>query len=126
MINLRSTKQKQIIKDILLIERTHLTAQQVIDKINQKGIKIGRATVFRNLKYLVETNEIGYIPMGDGAAYFDYCVHSHYHFRCDNCKKLYDTPIKYKDELDSSLKNFDVQRHEMTFYGICEQCKKRN
>lgn len=119
----RLTKQKQALKDILMAQRAHFTGDQLFDILQTQGFKIGRATVFRNLKQLASNNEIGYIPVTDGAAYFDFCKHPHYHLKCVKCKQLFDTPVMYQNKLDSSLPDFKVHEHILVFYGLCPKCK---
>lgn len=118
----RLTKQKQIIRDLLMAQKTHLTGDQLYEIIKAHGYKIGRATVFRNLKQLVSSNEIGYIPVVDGAAYFDFCKHQHYHFKCTVCKQLFDTPVEYQTQLDHLLPDFKIAGHALIFYGVCPTC----
>ncbi|MEG0358849.1 Fur family transcriptional regulator [Anaerorhabdus sp.] len=120
----RNTNQKEMIKAEVQLHQGHLTGDQIYALVKEKMPGIGRATVFRNLKDLTEKGEIGYIPTVDGAGFFDYRKHNHYHFKCTKCNRLFDTNVPYNDSLDKVDSRFKIQNHVTLFYGICPECEK--
>lgn len=126
MKEVRNTNQKEIIKQVIMEHKTHLTGDQIYDLVKAQMPSISRATVFRNLKRLVELGEIGHIEITDGADCFDFRKHAHYHFKCSQCHRVYDTDIPYNEELDKQVNNYDVDHHVTLFYGTCPECLMKN
>lgn len=122
----RNTNQKELIKSEVKLHQGHLTGDQIYALVKEKMPGIGRATVFRNLKDLSEKGEIGFIPTVDGAGFFDYRKHDHYHFKCTQCNRLFDTEVPYDYERDKVDSDFKIERHVTLFYGICPECMKKN
>lgn len=118
----RNTSQKDIIRKEILLQSDHLTADQIYVLVKEKMPCISRATVFRNLKKLAEMGEIGFVPTMDGADCFDYRNHNHYHFKCNECHRIFDTDIPYDQNLDKVDSEFKILKHETLFYGICPEC----
>lgn len=121
----RNTSQREIVRNEILLHKGHLTADQIYGFINGKYPTISRATVFRNLKLLVERGEIGHVPTIDGADCFDYRKHQHYHFKCQRCQGVFDTDVPYDDALDQLKTKFQIKHHVTLFYGICDACQKK-
>ncbi len=103
----------------------HPTAEELYQELRQKGADVSLATVYRNLRALAREGEVRELQ-GDGPDRFDPFTHPHYHFRCTSCGRIFDVDIPYREELDRVElgHGFEVSGHELTFYGLCPDCKK--
>lgn len=126
MKEVRNTNQKDIIKKVIMENKDHLTGDQIYELVRVHMPSISRATVFRNLKRLVELGDIGHIEVSDGADCFDYRKHDHYHFKCNQCHRVFDTEIPYDKTLDNLNSDFTVDYHMTLFYGTCPECLEKH
>jgi len=84
---------------------------------------LGMATVYRNLKLMVDAGEIETVVLpGDGARYEPTHRGHHHHFQCNGCKRVFDV-YDCPGNLDRlAPKGFTVEHHELTLYGRCNLC----
>jgi len=83
------------------------------------------ATVYRNLKSLVDDGALKIVTLpGEGARYEATSVaeHHHHHFQCTNCQRVFDVHACPGDIDHMAPKGFSVERHELTLYGRCADC----
>ncbi|MCL2573066.1 MAG: transcriptional repressor [Defluviitaleaceae bacterium] len=121
----RNTVQRQIILDTLRATKTHPTAEGLYKEIQKNYPSIGMATVYRNLRQLVEQGTISQIATLDGVARYDGYVEPHYHFHCNNCEGTFDLEIELFDNIEGTIESkygFRVDSHDVTFSGVCSQC----
>jgi len=57
------------------------------------------------------------------SVHYDHNTHEHYHFICDNCRKVYDidASINYVGEQP----DFTVQGYDIAFHGLCKMCQQK-
>jgi len=117
--------QRELIKRNMLSRYDHPTADAVYTSIRQEIPNISLGTVYRNLKLLVEQGELLSLDIGDGKEHFDGTVAPHYHFICDNCRKVYDIMMDKLniEQLASDHFDGDIYGHKTYFYGLCSDCK---
>jgi Fur family ferric uptake transcriptional regulator len=84
---------------------------------------MGIATVYRNIKSLLENGLIGtvYLP-GENPRYESSHHHHHHHFHCRLCDKVYDIHDCPGNLQQLAPDGFQVDRHELTLYGTCGAC----
>lgn len=124
-MNLRNTKQKEIILEAIKETKIHPTSQQLISLVNKKDESIGQATIYRNIKKLKEEKQIIELETENGH-HFDYNRKNHYHIYCKNCKKIIDIfKLESLKKVEKELKenNIDIDIENILFTGICEYCK---
>ncbi len=130
------TKQKEQILDYLTAHPgEHVTAQEISRHMNQSGISIGTATIYRQLDQLVTDGTIRKytIDTRTGACY-EYLPHSeechrHFHLKCMQCETLYHVTCEHLCELESHIlehHGFQIDQSKTVLYGICENCRKEN
>lgn len=125
----RNTNQRKLVFDLMEKNYTHPTADEIYELARKIEPHISRGTVYRNLNFLSEKGEILKISVPDSAEHFDCTVKDHYHFHCDICGKLCDTPESVFVEMEKAVKEmeekgFSVQGHNLIFTGICPECSK--
>lgn len=126
--NYRITKQRQKILSCLVNSKEHPTAEQIYKKLKPRFQRLSLGTVYRNLRILKEQGQIWELDFGTGLSHFDAVVHSHYHFICKNCRKIYDIKIPAIKELDDRVRamtGFRIFSHRLEFFGLCDACSKR-
>lgn len=124
----RITKQRQKILELLTNTKEHPTADQIYKKIKGKFPRLSLGTVYRNLRILKEQGQIWELDFGTGLSHFDAVVHSHYHFICKNCRRIYDIRIPSIKELDDKVRTmtgFRIYSHRLEFFGLCDACNER-
>ena len=125
MHNKRNTIQRQLILDAVRELDIHATAEQVYDHVVTRHPSISKATVYRNLSQMVESEEL--IDIGDfyGSTHYDHNCHKHYHFICDQCEKVSDVNDCLTDicGLISGLDGYEIRGHNLSFNGLCADCK---
>ena len=114
--NKRNTSQKQAILEALeILKFDHPTALDVLRQVRLLDPGVSKATVYRNLKDMADQGLVMRIEA------YDFNVHSHSHFKCRVCGKLYDLDenlgmdIKYKCD-------FVVERVDVILRGKCKDC----
>lgn len=126
------TKQRDLILEFFISHKSeHLTAEQVIDHLKDKGTAVGKSTVYRYLEKLVSEGSVRkyFIEEGKSACYQyiednEQC-HNHFHLKCVECGRLIHIECEYLDEADEHIlchHNFKVDNTKTVLYGICDKC----
>ena len=120
--NMRYSRQREIIYDIVLETNCHPTADWVFNSARELVPKISLGTVYRNLNQLAEAKMIHVIQDGNVFRY-DGNIKNHDHLRCTECHTLYDVkvlPKNLKKKVQENY-NFEVQNSSLTLDGICSK-----
>lgn len=125
---LKYTEQREIVLQILLKSKEHLSAEEVYNKIKDEypDSNIGIATVYRALGFLEGVNLITSLTFGnDSKKYESNAKEHHDHLICTNCGKIIefvDEDIEKLQEEVAKKKGFSITNHSMQLYGLCEDC----
>ena len=121
----RVTKQKTAILEILRSVDSHPTAEWLYQEARKQVPGISLGTVYRNLNLLRDNGEIIELHFGGGQSRFDGKNDNHYHFRCDNCGKVYDMGIPLiKSILPRARRaeGFLTMGYRLEYFGLCGDC----
>ena len=86
----RMTKQRKQILEVLKNTNTHPTADEIYEEVKKEIPNISLGTVYRNLNVLSEMDEIMILDYGSSYSRFDGNPKNHYHFKCEQCGKVFD------------------------------------
>lgn len=132
---LKVTTQRIAILEVLEDRpNEHLTAEEIYECVKGKYPEIGLATVYRTIQLLSELNLIDKLNLDDGFVRYEIgkqgneiSSHHHHHLICLGCGKVLtfqDDLLENVEEKIQSTMNFQIQDHEVKFYGYCEECKE--
>lgn len=117
---MKKTKQNQLILDIVNNSYSHPTAQEIYSKARDKMPNISLGTVYRNLGFLVDSEDIKKIPISDGIDRYDKNIR-HSHFICSECNHIYDIADDIIVDF-SNVKDSIVSDYELILKGLCKTC----
>jgi len=82
----RSTKRDRIVA-VFLRQEGHLSADELVERVRREDAKIGRATVYRTLQWMVDAGIARKVDFGEGRSRFEpsYRHPRHFHLVCTNC-----------------------------------------
>ena len=121
----RSTRQRAAIRAVIDAAGRPLTPQEILDGAREHVAEIGIATVYRNLKLLLDEGSIQAVSLpGENARYES--MHPpedhHHHFHCRTCDRVFDIHGCPGPMEKLAPKGFVVDRHDLTLYGTCADC----
>jgi Fur family ferric uptake transcriptional regulator len=120
----RSTRQNTAIRQAIEAAGRPLSPTEVLDEARRRVAALGLATVYRNLKSLVDEGAIQVVTLPGEAARYELAQRGHHHhFRCDVCQKVFDVHQCPGDLAGLAPPGFTVDRHEITLYGQCSDCR---
>ncbi|MGO3326436.1 Fur family transcriptional regulator [Gordonia sp. (in: high G+C Gram-positive bacteria)] len=124
----RSTKQRAAIADVLSTTDDFLSAQQLHDKLRDRGESIGLTTVYRNLQALTETQQIDAIWDGSGETRYRHCSSGHHHHlvcrACGTTVEVQADPVERWASKIASENGFSDITHTVEIFGTCTDCAK--
>ena len=111
----------------------HVTAAEIHNDFQNRGVALGMATIYRHLDQLVADGRVRkYIIGATGSACYEYVgeraddMVDCFHCKCEKCGKLIHL---HCDELKELQRHID-QKHGFVidpmmtvFYGICDNCR---
>jgi Fur family ferric uptake transcriptional regulator len=121
----RSTRQKAAIRAAIEAAQRPLTPQEVLDVARLDVPALSIATVYRNLKSLLAEGAVEAVALpGESPRYES--THAaethHHHFQCTRCQRVFDVPGCAGELERLAPPGFQVDRHEVTLYGLCADC----
>jgi Fur family transcriptional regulator, peroxide stress response regulator len=124
---LRCTPQRYGVMAFLLEQAEHPTAQEIFEAVNRLDPRSSRATIYNNLRDLVEAGLVREVAVEGRAARFDARGMRHHHFICDRCGNVedmewYDIPKPAPVSLGRRV----LREYELIVRGLCAQCAPRH
>ena len=108
----------------------HPSADWVFEHVKEQMPDISLATVYRNLSLFKEQGLITSLGTVKGVERFDGNTEPHVHFICTQCGDVQDLPeISVPEELNSAVAQSSggrVDNCQLSFTGICGECRKLN
>jgi len=119
----RNTRQRTAIRDAIAQANRPLLAQEVLDAAQTQVPGLGIATVYRNIKSLVEEDVLMEVRLPGDNPRFEISGHKHHHhFQCTQCLRVFDVHACPGDMSRLAPQGFTVENHDLTLYGRCKDC----
>ncbi|MBT8097104.1 MAG: transcriptional repressor [Woeseia sp.] len=86
------TTQRMEVAEVLLDKPQHVSADQIIDVLQQRGRRVSKATVYNTLKLFSERGLVRELHVDASRKYYDSTTHPHHHFFHVDSGELQDIP----------------------------------
>ncbi|MBD2423007.1 transcriptional repressor [Cyanobium sp. FACHB-13342] len=102
---MRLSRQRRMVLDLLWAEKSHLSARDIFEKLNNLGRNIGHTSVYQNLEALQSAGVIECLDRASGRLY-GYRSDPHSHLTCAESGAIQDLDVELpRDLLDQ------IERH---------------
>jgi Fur family ferric uptake transcriptional regulator len=123
----RNTRQRSAIRDAIAHAERPLLPQEVLAAAQEQAPGLGIATVYRNLKALVDEGELKPVNLPGENPRFELDGHRHHHhFQCTRCERVFDVHACPGDLSHLAPPGFTLEDHDLTLYGRCKDCAPRS
>ena len=122
----RYSKKRAAILAAIRDTDCHPSAEWVYQALKPNHPDLSLGTVYRNLIFLQERGDIRSVGVIQGQERFDGIMTPHSHFICRHCGAVVDlSQIELANRIDRDVSEqygLMVDRHELTFHGLCPTC----
>ena len=122
------SSKREAIMDALREVKVHPTAEWVYARLKPDYPDLSLATVYRNLKAFVDSGEVNMVGVVEDKARYDADTYPHAHFICEHCGAVVDVYLPQDNGINAMAEEAvggKVQRQEILFRGLCENCLER-
>ncbi len=123
----RNTAQKKAIETVFQKHEQALRVDDVLTYGRELVSTLNQATVYRNLKILVEQGWLKRISHPTlGILYERAEKRHHHHFHCRECNRAFELPGCVLKEEQAVPDGFVVEEHEIFLSGVCPSCSQED
>lgn len=120
----RMTRQRQTIMDCLKEAKRPLSVEEILAAAAKKIPQINLATVYRNLKMLIDDKQILSVDLAGNSKRYEFVgLEHHHHFLCLQCNRLFDVVGCPKGIGELIPPGFKMVGHSITLHGYCPACQ---
>jgi Fur family transcriptional regulator, ferric uptake regulator len=123
----RLTPQRTLVWDVLRQQESHMSAEDICERVQESFPYINISTVYRTLELLVDLHLVRETRLGPTRRFFEVEEEEpHHHLVCDSCGGV--THIHDADlgSLDAALRESpSFALREVTVFGLCDECRAR-
>jgi len=122
----RLTSHRLALARLLASSLGHPNATQLFEALKRQFPSISLATIYKTLSLLKDEGEILEIDLRTDSRYDGNKPYPHPHLICIRCNKIIDGDElnglpKLNKEIEERY-HFQISRHQLVFYGLCEEC----
>lgn len=122
---IRKTKQRDAIRDVFKRIERPLNPHEVLDEAKSSCDGIGIATVYRNIKAMIEDGTIKAVEIPGSQLHYELAGKAHHHhFHCRICNRVFEVEGCVGNFQSIKPKGFQLEDHEIILYGLCKECLK--
>jgi len=122
----RSTRQKAAVSSALAEIEAFVTAQELHERLRQRGERVGLATVYRCLQTLADTDKVDVLHTAGGETAYRRCSQGHHHHLvCRSCGLAVEVEgpgvERWADQI-AAEHGFSDLSHTLEIFGTCATC----
>jgi Fur family ferric uptake transcriptional regulator len=124
--NLKHTKQRDLILEIFLEAKKHVSSDELYQAVRSEHPNIGYTTVYRTMKLLCEAGLAEEHHFDDGITRYEIEHEHHDHLVCTKCGKIIEFECRSIEATQNRIAgehDFVVLRHRHELYGHCSDCR---
>ncbi len=128
--NLPVTRQREVVAEVIFSAQGHLSADDVVRRLQDRGEHVGKATVYRTLDLLAQSGMVTQRNFDEGFRRYERApgrAH-HEHLICVRCGKV----IEFVNERLERMKaliaeeyGFRHHHHRLEIFGTCPECQQQ-
>jgi Fur family ferric uptake transcriptional regulator len=121
----RVTESRRRVLAAVMAQPAHFT----VDDVVRRTRGVGRATVFRTIKLLLDLNILCRILLDDGTLHYRVSTRGHHHHLvCNQCGRVEDftrcdVPALIRRVARGT--GYEIEGHWLEMYGRCRECRQR-
>jgi Fur family ferric uptake transcriptional regulator len=125
----RSGGARRLVVELLGEQDCCLSAQEIHDRVRERGGRVGIASVYRALEGMDVLGLVQRIDLGDGVSRYEPAHPGgdhHHHLVCDDCGKVEpfeDPSLESAIERVADGRGYAVAAHDVVVRGACEDCR---
>jgi Fe2+ or Zn2+ uptake regulation protein len=123
----RLTIPRRAVLQVVRGIKTHPTAEEVHRLVLRRAPRVSLATVYRNLRLLVDAGLLGELPGPRDR--FDANTRAHHHFTCLRCGRIADVEAPVAEPHSRALSKrveartgLTITHQRIDFFGRCREC----
>jgi len=121
------TSQREVVARALFESGRHLSADDIGERLREKGVHIGKATIYRTLGLLVEVGLAAEHDFDEGFKRYETRIGPAHndHLVCTGCGEVVEFHHDELDEIQDQVarsKRFQVLTRQLKLYGLCAKC----
>jgi Fur family peroxide stress response transcriptional regulator len=123
----RLTPQRVELVRLIASSEGHPSAAQLYAKIKTQFPTMSHATVYKTLALLKEMGQVLEIDLRDDSHYDGNHPAPHPHLVCMRCNKIADGDMELAPAAVKALEKhsgYQIIRSQITFYGLCPECRQ--
>ena len=118
----RDTSPRRRVVEAIALKSRHFTAEELREEVPS----VGRATVYRSLKLLVQSGALCRVLLEDGNLHYQLSHRGHHHHllcvECGESQDLVGCDIEAQLKTVSVSHGFEISGHWLEVYGRCASC----
>jgi len=118
-LGMRLSRQRRMVLDLLWSERSHLSARDIFENLNNLGRNIGHTSVYQNLEALQTAGVIECLDRATGRLY-GYRSDPHSHLTCLESGAIQDLDVRLPAELVQRIEEqtgFTIESYTLNLCG---------
>ena len=125
---LKWTPERKVILEEVFTTHEHFEADDLLVRLKRKNIRISRATIYRTLELLVESELVRKISFGESHTHYEHVFgHRHHdHLICQRCGNVLEFTNPNIEELQTKVcedYDFTPDSHCLEIFGLCVKCR---
>ncbi|MDF2735218.1 MAG: ferric uptake regulator, Fur family [Chloroflexota bacterium] len=125
----RATGARRAVVDLITRRDGHFTAADLVDDAQSRGLRIGRATIFRTLDVLTELRAVERLDLPTGDHAYVACEPAHHHHvicsRCGRSSDADDAGLRAVVRDIERQTGYRIDEHRLELFGLCPDCLAR-
>lgn len=120
---LKMTKQRTRIFEFLKKQNSPVSVEDIF---LEESKHLNVSTIYRSLDAFYEHNLVNKYQLNN-TTYYTLKTKSHKHYLvCEKCRQMIEIDCFIHNQLKTiaNERNFEISRHELTVYGLCDKCQR--
>ena len=124
--NIKPSYPRIKIFEYLIVNKNHPTVDMIYSELVKEIPTLSKTTVYNTLRLFIKEKVAVVITIEEGETRYDADITNHGHFKCTNCRKIYDFRVNIMDIKIEGLEGFKVDERNFYYVGICKECLKNS
>ena len=127
--NLPATPQRVAVAEALCQTAAHLSVEDVAERVRERGVAVGTATIYRTIDLLVRSGLVRELDFGEGFRRFAPVARGAARGRwicasCGNVDEFSNDRLERMIGLLAEEVEFRPHHHRLEVYGLCRACQR--